>query len=505
MIRGDEALRAEVAQLRAKKGPQRYHLPDEKGFIPLHQCASFGLVVECQTLLEDGANIRQLDSLGHTPLHCAAAMGRAEIIKLLLDHKANIRALSVQGMSPLQSAQRFNRPEACEILRQAELREDFQRKLPELLEQKPPGVVLFNSVRLHLRCGLCDGNRLFCGLPQWKSIMGLKTECFECEGVVPMNSVFTHVVGDVEKVICVIAPTVSEPELLELLSSVGNFTPADALALSALPSASKYDIQHGQQLMDSIIRGDLEGLRSYFNGNNIDNVLYKGKTPLWYASFYGRADLVRWLLDQGAKVNAMSANFETPLHAAAFNRSSEVVMELVSRGAVVDAVDAKANTPLHNAIQSDRADAGVALMEAGANIVDLNAKLPERQWAVKYDQVLEIEGLLLAAFDRGDSFDPDYMIDTGFEFHDKSSTSPRGVTIVGRRVSWARLHELLDDLNGLLEQNPKDITRYIQRGDIFRRFNRLSESLVDYGVALRLSNHPLEALEAFNRAVALNK
>jgi ankyrin repeat protein len=58
-----------------------------------------------------------------------------------------------------------------------------------------------------------------------------------------------------------------------------------------------------------------------------------GWTPLHYAASGGGLDVVRWLLDQGAPIDALAPNRSTPLMMAARYGASESVELLLARGA----------------------------------------------------------------------------------------------------------------------------------------------------------------------------
>ncbi|MDP6718196.1 MAG: ankyrin repeat domain-containing protein [Pirellulaceae bacterium] len=61
-----------------------------------------------------------------------------------------------------------------------------------------------------------------------------------------------------------------------------------------------------------------------------------GSTPLIDAAFRGNLEIVKLLLDRGAKVNATNRDGNTPLIAAAFMCRTEVVRLLLDQGASVN-------------------------------------------------------------------------------------------------------------------------------------------------------------------------
>lgn len=137
---------------------------------------------------------------------------------------------------------------------------------------------------------------------------------------------------------------------------------------------------------------------------HIDERDASGATALWSATYFGRADWVKKLLDAGAKLDAHDGNKidraagethvvsvwhgkpdahpaptgkSTLLHAAcARSGSAEVIALLLDRGVPVDARDAFGCTPLHIAAFAGKVEAIEVLCRRGAdpNSVDRGAK-----------------------------------------------------------------------------------------------------------------------------------
>jgi ankyrin repeat protein len=61
------------------------------------------------------------------------------------------------------------------------------------------------------------------------------------------------------------------------------------------------------------------------------------------------ADIVKYLLENGADVMSKTSGMETPLHPAAANGHVEIARHLISNGADPTAPDKDEWTPLHNA------------------------------------------------------------------------------------------------------------------------------------------------------------
>lgn len=103
-------------------------------------------------------------------------------------------------------------------------------------------------------------------------------------------------------------------------------------------------------------RGDLEGLRKFLAEGiavnvKADTFLEEGWTPLHYAAFGGRDEVVKLLLERGASVDARSQAGTTALHEAAWGGHAQIAELLIANGADVNARDSRGQTPLDMARQ----------------------------------------------------------------------------------------------------------------------------------------------------------
>jgi ankyrin repeat protein len=89
--------------------------------------------------------------------------------------------------------------------------------------------------------------------------------------------------------------------------------------------------------------------------------------PLSAAVVNRNADVVRCLIDSGAKIDARDGNGGTPLHCAAYWGPKEIVQLLLDHGADVNAVNGGGDTPLHLAAMHCNTEAAVLLLAAGAD------------------------------------------------------------------------------------------------------------------------------------------
>lgn len=93
-----------------------------------------------------------------------------------------------------------------------------------------------------------------------------------------------------------------------------------------------------------------------------------GFTPLQLACFFGQAEVVTFLLEQGADVHAVAQNAMAiqPLHAAVAGQFVEIVKLLLAHGAAVNARQQSGFTPLMAAQQNGNREIEELLRTAGA-------------------------------------------------------------------------------------------------------------------------------------------
>ncbi|HYP08596.1 MAG TPA: ankyrin repeat domain-containing protein [Bryobacteraceae bacterium] len=163
--------------------------------------------------------------------------------------------------------------------------------------------------------------------------------------------------------------------------------------------------------------GDAEIMRLLIEkGADPDAKDIGGGTPLFAAASSGNADAVRLLLAKHVDVHAagsfappqrngpMGFRMLTALHGAAGTGSAEMVRDLLQAGAKVDARDARGLTPLFFAVATEypSIDLILALIKAGAdvNAKDLVGETP-LDWAEKFGYPSVLTALRKAGAKRG--------------------------------------------------------------------------------------------------------
>ena len=277
--------------------------PSSGGKTPLHFAGEHGRLEIARYLASRGARADLWDDNNHSPLHLAAAEGRPDLIRFFV-HGLGLhpdRNRDGRGDTPLHSAARRGQTESV-------------RALLDL--GAAATIIAAGANRTALDFAVNEGHSETARL----LIMRGAQFAGGCpEGRVPDPN------GESAK--CVCAPGSADhdddPDAGECL--VG------AHVSGPLPHGSIFAAAERGMLE---IVAHMATVHSY----DIDEKDDAGWTPLHWAAFGGHLTIVRFLVDEGATVNAESVNGDAPLDVAAGRGHSEVVRFLADNGGVPDIV-----------------------------------------------------------------------------------------------------------------------------------------------------------------------
>ena len=122
----------------------------------------------------------------------------------------------------------------------------------------------------------------------------------------------------------------------------------------------------------SVDRDDLQGVRKEVEaGTSLEATDYRNRTPLQLAAEQGRMEIVRYLVEAGAEVDATTdvrTGEVTPLRYAITNNDIEMVLYLIEHGADVNHTNERGWTPLMTAARHGHSDIIDILLAEGADI-----------------------------------------------------------------------------------------------------------------------------------------
>ena len=314
-----------------------------------------------------------------TPLHGACYNGRFEVARILLDHDASVNAENVLGEMPLHL-----------VSKGVYHSEDAGARIAQLLLERggfanagvrgngdmtPLHSASYNG-KLEVVRTLLDHGAKPNVLTRWgKNPLDLASRCSHGSGLRIVQLLLEHGV-DVNAqdkdhwTPLHTASVYGKPEIVRLLLSHG------------AKANAENDI--GETPLDLVSRGQYtcadDGVRTtqllLDQGANVSmNTRRKVDwTPIHWASFYGRLDIVRALVDHGATVNAKGYLLRTPLHDVSqgeyVSREDGVSLArlLLENGADVNAQDIDCETPLHLASCFGKIEIARVLLDHGANV-----------------------------------------------------------------------------------------------------------------------------------------
>ncbi|XP_041374689.1 serine/threonine-protein phosphatase 6 regulatory ankyrin repeat subunit B-like [Gigantopelta aegis] len=103
-------------------------------------------------------------------------------------------------------------------------------------------------------------------------------------------------------------------------------------------------------------------------GAKLNVVDASGNTPLHIAAHYSSVDVVRYLVEKGLQIDLPNGNGAMPIHLASAHNTSDVCLCILNNGAVPNVTDAHSKSPLHFAVCNRDANVVVTLIHHGAKL-----------------------------------------------------------------------------------------------------------------------------------------
>ncbi len=376
---------ATVGQL-IDQNPSLVTAPDTALNLPLHLAASEGQTSVIALLLSKGANIEAGDRENTTPLIVACMLNKPEAVHLLVERGASLKARDNNGNTPILGAARGGNLELVKYLVEhgASLADVSNRGsnclhiaasigaeplVRYLLDQKLDISAPNGGGYSPLHFAAMNGS-----LPIVRLLVaaGANLEQTDRNGFSPLMLAASSGKLEVAQALLDLGADVNHAPSVwghtALYSAIWSGNLEVAKLLIDRGADLQYRNDQGENALHiAAAKGDIpiaEMLLSRgFDINAPDN---GGRNPICQA-IWGQPDMVRWLIEHGSKVDALTDTTSGPLQFAAGQNDTNIVRTLLFSGARVDCQSPGWSTPLNTAVRGGNLAISRMLLDAGAN------------------------------------------------------------------------------------------------------------------------------------------
>ena len=378
---------------------------------PLHLAASEGHLDICRMLLQLNAYVRVRNKNGNTALHFAASGGHLEVTHMLLQRGADINSRNKEGLTPLQRASQGMRKGYLNIMH---LLLDYGANCSA--RDKSGNTALhfavsnghFEATRMLLERGADVNSQNDKGLtPLQRASRGMWKGYLDIIRLLLDHGAKLTARDNSGNTALHFAVSGGPPRTAHMLLERG----AD------VNSQNNKGLTPLQQVSQSMREGYLDIMRFLLDhGANWDSRDNHGNTILHFAASEGHLETARLLLERGADINSQNKEGLTPLQQASRDTRRgylgivDIVRFLLDHGANVDARDNCGNTALHFAVSEGLLETAHLLLKQGADVNSQNnVGLTPLQRASQGELLIEPVRLL----DHEPGADVDFQSDQG--------------------------------------------------------------------------------------------
>lgn len=332
------AKRKDIAALLLAQGADVNAKNEAEGDTPLHYAILYAEKGVVELLLAKGSDINAKRRNGETPLILAVKSEKKDFVELLLAKHANVNATTDGGSTALHVAVYKGPPAIATLL---------VNKGADINAQQKEGAT---PLHMAVKESRIDMIKLLIG-------HGADTSLTNSNGKTPLDDAIS---GRNTEIVALLLK-------VELLLKKG--APVNAVDKSGrtpLYIVAQYGNEH------------LAGLL-LAKGANVNATSANGRTPIFGAAAFNNKTMAVWLLSKGARLDVKDVDANTPLHAAVQHEdSSEIISWLLDYKADINARNNNGSTALRLANDKSNFIVGKFLREKGADSSIMNNKDEEK-------------------------------------------------------------------------------------------------------------------------------
>ncbi|MHB9147715.1 MAG: ankyrin repeat domain-containing protein [Candidatus Amoebophilus sp.] len=299
----------EIVELLLEKNAD-VNVPDANANMPLHLAAENGYLEIVELLLDNGAHTNPKNTEVNSALHLAAKNGHLNIVKLLVSRGSTIDAVNSNEMTPIHIAAQHEHSEVVHFL--------LEKKANHRAEDGQENTLLHYAAE----AGLLDIVDLLLERNFKRDVKnkGITTTYGVSRGSTPLQ----------------LAVKKGHPEIVKKLIEHGANL---KVLVDDHPDTSS--INQGNTLLHIATQNsDIEMIKFLIleKQMNVNSKNHWDFTPLHFAARSGSLEVVKWLVENGANLEAKSStyyNTSTPLSLAIVNGHLEVANFLIKKRAKI--------------------------------------------------------------------------------------------------------------------------------------------------------------------------
>jgi ankyrin repeat protein len=336
---------------------------DNENTTPFHHAAIGGQIEAAKLLLSRGANLEEKDDHGNTALMWACSFRQSEMVRFLIEKGADTNAESNRGWRPLLHAAIGGEAEILELLLKngADPNSRFAGEIVAL--HSASSYARTEAVKLlvshgadvdardeHGETPLCWARNANCAeVVNFLIANGANVKHRSDANRTPLHNVAQRGTVEIAKI---------------LLENGADINAVDDAGWSPLTTGAMANVDIVEYL---ILRGAEINPPCPPSEDNKDECVFCMK-PIHSAARFGGVDVLKALVENGAKINVLDDRHLTPLHWAIISDNTDAFEYLLSKGAFTQSPELHfERTELHTAAANGRRDMVKRLVNAGAD------------------------------------------------------------------------------------------------------------------------------------------